>query len=353
MRFFSMLGRAHRALVLMGVLVGAAAILPKAWNAFQILVLDDTVRMMDYRLKTLSSDDYAGAIKDSLAEEDIELALSLVLLAEQRGVILSDELLHELEQQRGFWKNSVRTGKDVWAGFSTGQANSMFGLSAAMVSDFTVVGDARDLVTQARLWPEHDPVILALAGTGMVLTAATVATMGGSAAVKGGVSFIKMAKKMGKLSEGLTSQLSKISKDVIDGRALRDFSEKAKSIEPSRVASGRYWNELGEASSKIISGKKAVELTDAGSSVRRIGASSGLPGALDALGKADSVGELRRLEKVSDTLGDGFRGALKILPDIGKSAYRVLSVLFSLLLSLAMALLWLLGSLWTMARWFR
>lgn len=351
MQFSSIWNRVKNVVWLTTVLVGAVAILPRAWDAFQILVLDDTARMIEYRLKSLAPDHYADAIQTALSEEDIELALSLVTLAKHQGVTLSPELLEELEQQQGFWKTSARVGKDVWTGVSTGEANSMAGLSAAMASDMVVIGDVRDLVNQARLWPEYDPVILALAGTGTVLTAATVTTMGGTAAVKGGVSLIKVARKMGTLSKGLTSQISKISKDAINRKALRSFSDQVKSMNMSQLTSGRYRDELSEASRKILFRKKTAELVDAGGSIKNIGSNSSLKGALDALDKADSVRELRRLEKVSDTLGDGFRGALKILPDIGKSVYRLFSLLLSLLSSVVMAVVWLAYSLWSATNW--
>ncbi|MCC4264757.1 hypothetical protein LL240_09850 [Oceanimonas baumannii] len=350
MRLSTIWNRVQKVVLLISVLVGAVAILPRAWDAVQILVLDDTARMIEYRLKSLSPDQYAEAIQAALSEEDVELALSLVTLAKQQDVELSAELLAELERQQGFWQTSARVGKDVWTGVSTGEANSMAGLSAAMVSDMAVIGDVRDLVNQARLWPEHDPVILALAGTGTVLTAATVTTMGGTAAARGGMSLIKVARKMGKLSEGLTTQISKISKDVINSKALQSFSDQAKSMNMSQLTSGRYWDELTEASQKIISRKKSAELVDAGGSIKNIGSNTSLKGALDALDKAGSVKELRRLEKVSDTLGDGFRGALKVLPDIGKSVYRLFSLLFSLLSSVVMALFWLAYSLWVAAK---
>lgn len=343
--------RAKKSVLLITVLVGAVAILPRAWDAFQILVLDDTARMIEYRLKSLSPDQYAAAIQEALSEEDVELALSLITLAKQRDVAVPPELLEELERQQGFWQTSARVSKDVWAGVSTGEANSMAGLSAAMVSDMAVIGDVRDLVNQAKLWPEHDPVILALAGTGIVLTAATVTTMGGTAPARGGVSLIKVARKMGKLSKGLTTQISKISKGVINSKALRSFSDQVKSMNMSQLTSGRYRDELGEAARKIISRKKSAELVDAGGSIKNIGSNTSLRGALDALDKAGSVKELRRLEKVSSTLDDGFRGALKVLPDIGKSVYRLFSLLFSLLSSLVMAVIWLIYSLWVTMKW--
>lgn len=64
--------RAKKSVLLITVLVGAAAVLPRAWDAIQILVLDDTARMIEYRLKSLSPDRYAAAIQDALSEEDME-----------------------------------------------------------------------------------------------------------------------------------------------------------------------------------------------------------------------------------------------------------------------------------------
>lgn len=76
------------------------------------------------------------------------------------------------EAQTGLWARVKRMG----AGALTGEADSMEALAGAVVADFFVIGDIRDLVLEGvksvQTGEEPDPVIVALSTAGLVTTLA-------------------------------------------------------------------------------------------------------------------------------------------------------------------------------------
>ena len=334
---------------LAGMLSTASIVIPQGWNAANILLFKDPLQLTRFRLAQLSAEDYARHLEQALREQDIELARSLLTLAEQQGVLLAPELHEQVAAQETWSATALRNSADIWQGISTGRADSGAGLAAATISDFTLFGDVRDVVQQSIAWPEHDPVLLALAGTGLGLSALTIASGGSAAPVKVGLSLVKVARKTGRLSKQLGRQLTRITKNAIDPKAVSEVSARFSKLE-LKTLNRVQLDELASASKRIVSPTASKQLLKSGRGVRRIAKNSSSKGALDALQHADSVQELSRLARLSDGLTGTFRASLRLLPDLGKSLYKLTATLISLLLWLGGALVWLGTAAWVALR---
>lgn len=187
-------------------------------------------------------------------------------------------LYSEIEEVR----NSISyQASKLGEGLITGTSDEGIGKAAGVIADFFVVGDIRDLTAQGANWvkgEDVDEVVAALASIGVVATAAqvasaaaTVGTAGaaapaaaGSTAVKGGVTILKSAKKLGKLPPWLGKTLVNSAKTV----------KKTKSLD---------------------------SVADLFSDVYRLART---PGGLSLLSKTTDAASLRRMAKAAETFGD-------------------------------------------------
>jgi len=87
-------------------------------------------------------------------------------------------------------------------GVAFGKSDELEGQVTAVVSDFLLIGDLRDLALEGHKWWEDqavDELTVALSAIGVLASAATVASGGSSVAAKPALSFLKMAHKAGKV----------------------------------------------------------------------------------------------------------------------------------------------------------
>lgn len=340
-------------MMLFGLVLSAGTVLPQARDAARIFWLQgDPLTMVQFRLQWLPAARYAVAMEQALQEEDLELALSLYQLAQEQGVALDESLIARLQAADRWQARMLRSAGDIWQGLSTGRADSAEGMAAAVITDLTLLGDLRDLAREGLAWPDHDPLLLALAGTGLGLSALTLASGGATTPARAGLSLLKVARKSGRMSRQLGEQLYRLSRDAIDGRAARALGERLGRLELKQLGRAEL-DALALAAGRIVGTEAAGQLASTGRAVRNIAGHGGTRGAMDSLGRADSVRELLRLEQVSSGYRGGYRGVLRLLPDAGKGLYRLSLLMASLLLWLGSFLVWSLGVLWTLQRGLR
>ncbi len=224
--------------VVLALATTGPVILPHAWEAAQLwwwwntpievieteeetVESSDPAELTEFHLNGLTADDYRQGIKDALADGDAELANSLMELAAQQKVQVAPDLAKQVaEIQR------AGLADDIWDGVK-GEADSPAGFAAELTADLFVVGDLRDLAKQAWAFPEQDNVVIALAGTGVVASLATVVTGGAASPAKFGVSALKIGKRLGKLNAKLLSDLRRLATKSIDFGALREVAGRA------------------------------------------------------------------------------------------------------------------------------
>lgn len=282
--------------------LSAYALAPRALEIAQVFgIRDDPAKVLLYRISNLDKPAYEREIALALGKEDPELGRSLADLAKDRGIVLDAATLGEITEAEQF--SLMRSTRQLFTGAVTGQADSPTAFAGALAADLTVVGDVRDLTQQAFAYPDQDNLTVALAATGIALTGATALTVGTSTAGKVGVSAIKAARKMKRLSKGLERQLVRLASDAVDTRILRTVT---------RDLGNWNFNSALNSTRRLIKPRVVDEIADTGGALSDVFTKQGYRGALQVLEAADDTADVRKLRRVSDTLGTKFRGALHL-----------------------------------------
>ncbi len=109
----------------------------------------------------------------------------------------------------------LRNAGDFAGAYITGHADSAAGLAGAVVSDLTVVGDVRDIISEggkAAMGDDYSQFLLTLAAIGLAAEGVTLATGGSSLVVKVAVSVLKVAKRTGNLTASFTSRMVRLAR---------------------------------------------------------------------------------------------------------------------------------------------
>jgi hypothetical protein len=320
-------------LTLIGGLVSSAVFLyPVARLAYQYAISpSDSITAAELRLSFLGGDDYEREAKHALAENDPELARSVALLATDRGHPLPADLLSSIDEASKF--NLVQTASETWSGLVSGNTDTPAAFAGSLAADLSIAGDVRDLYGEVIKYPNYDELTLALSAVGIVATGATIASAMNALPAKAGVSLLKSAKKAGRLPEPLQKELAAIASKSVDNDAARDAFRSAARLDTSATLA---------AAGRVVRPDVLAKLSDTATSFGSVSAKQGYRGALQSLRLAESTDDIRRLEKVSDHYGDGYRGVVKATAKAGRLTLRLGE--FALLM-----VWWLIGfAIWTL-----
>lgn len=290
------------------VLAGTGAhLLPQARRAALVLrAADDPPALADLRLTdVLSQERVTTEIDAALAAEDDELAQSLIDLADGRGISVSADQRERVASARS--NTAYRTARAFATGAMTGEAESAAGLAGTLVADVAGVGDIRDLVREAPLCARGDPacdrVVVGLAAVGLATTATTWAGGLGLAA-RGGVTIMKVARKLHRLSEPLTAGLTRMVRACVDPAAVEAL-----------LRDGRRMNidGLRATAGAAVRPTELGALRNLGLNVYRVYGSTSARGVLQGLSLARSPAEIARIERLAKHFGLTMRAVLKVL----------------------------------------
>ncbi len=311
-------------------LAAAVALWPRARAAIDLVsAQDDPARGADVQLSAMPAetlrDRITAEIGDAVAADDAELAVSLIELATERGVAIDAEHVRRVDEAARARNSASGQAYRFASGFVTGDISDGASLAGTVAGDLFVYGDLRDIAREG--WrlvsgAETDRVVLGLATVGVAVTAGTYLSAGSAAPVRAGVSLIKDARKLGRVSAGLTDWTNR--------------SVRALTTTPA----------VGTA------------LARAAKDVARVQSRAGTRAAFDVLKVADGPKELARAARLAEKKGGQTRAVLKIL---GRGALAIGSLtmgLASWLLSFALAVFGFLVSLKafverTAERWLR
>jgi len=123
-------------------------------------------------------------------------------------------LLEEIKTIRESF--TYQTNKFV-EGISTGISDEAIGQVSAIGSDFFLIGDLRDLALEGTHYykdEEVDMVLVSLSTIGLVASASTIVSLGGSAVAKSGISVLKLAHKSKAIPTWLATYLIKQAKQI-------------------------------------------------------------------------------------------------------------------------------------------
>jgi hypothetical protein len=208
----------------------------------------------------------------------------------------------------------------------------MVGLAGTALGDLFVFGDIRDLAREGSRYVSggnHDPLVLGLACLGLAITAGTYATVGVATPARIGLSAVKAARKVGRLSGRLADWIGRSLREVIDwpalSRAGAALTEPAVAVRVAREA---------------VKVDKANGLVRLAGDVGRVQAKAGTQAALDGLKLAESPREMSRIAVLAEKKGSKTRAILKTL---GRGAILLSVASFNLALWMIGAVLTLFG----------
>ncbi|MEZ5535612.1 MAG: hypothetical protein R3F02_08295 [Thiolinea sp.] len=304
--------------------------------------LQDITQLMQ---RKVSAADIEQQITQAIEQDNPEDARMYLALADTFGYRIDKDFESQLAELESPLNSTLRqTGRFI-DGFVDGKADSGAGVAGAITADFTVVGDVRDLKEQYDLYAQGQEVselIVTLAGVGVGLTAATLASAGSAAPAKSGVSALKIAGRSGKLTPKLQKMLLRQGRDVFDYPLFLRTAKNEQSIDGLRRAAVRAYNPqamsaLGETAQQVNNVRRSTSTLD----------------TIQLLRYVENADDLRRLEKVSSQYGSLTRGILRLAGKGAIGTVRALRHAAELMVSLGAALVSLLATLFSVSGVFR
>lgn len=294
-----------------GLAAAGAFVVPPAWQGWQLrAAADDPAALSQIRLReALTPERVASGIDRALTEADTDLADSFVDLAEERGIAVAPQQRERLAKLKD--EALGRAVQDFGSGFFSGERISGAGFAGALTGDVIGFGDLRDLAHEGQklvYGDEPDHTVLALAGAGLVLSAATWVSLGGGLPARGGLSVVKSVSKAGKLSPALAAGLARTATQAIDRPALKASLAAAARLD---LAGARV------ASANLIRPAAMARFAALGQDTGTLFARTGQRGLRQVLTIADDAGDIGRAAKLSSTAGSKTRAILAVL---GRSA---------------------------------
>ncbi|OQW52916.1 MAG: hypothetical protein A4S14_16520 [Proteobacteria bacterium SG_bin9] len=325
-----------------GLAVACVALFAVLWphvreSAELLFAQDDPVALSDAQVrKALRADPRAieRQITEALDAGDSDLAKSFADLAAAHDVALVPEMTARVTQAVTRDASAPEFAKRFATGFITGETSDVASFSGTVAGDLFVFGDIRDAIREGKhlaMGEETDHLVLGLAATGLAITAATYVSAGGALPARAGLSLVKDARKVGRLSAGLTDWAGRSARGIVDGPTLQ-----------KAVASGSfaYPGQTVSAVRAAFKADRAAALVRVAKDVGRVGDKAGVRGALDTLRVAQGPKDLSRAAKLAEAKGGQTRALVKML---GRGAL----VLAAGAWQLAMWLFWALGLLVT------
>lgn len=271
----------------------------------------------DLLSESVSADRMNQWIGDAINQDRLEDARLYIDIAKRYGYQLDyayyEKHLAELDTSLRKVKKETKSFID---GFMSGKGDDTAGISGAVTSDFTVVGDVRDLHHQYQRHTQGEDVnqlIVALSGVGIGLTIMTVGSAGSTASVKAGTSLFKVAVKTGKLTKSFSTELLQKASKVFDWPMFQKRIKNTSSLSDVRRALRQSYHPSAMAS-----------LEKTASQMSNIRKQTSLADSLTMMKYVDNGQDLARLQKF--TLKHK-KHSVHLLALLGKGAIRTVKVL--------------------------
>ena len=272
--------------------------------------------------------------KAALAEGDISGARQFADLGEDLGKPVSAETRQALAEAQGTVATVLRNAGDFAGAYITGNADSAAGLAGAVVSDLTVVGDVRDILSEggkAAVGQDYSRFLLTLAAIGLAAEGATVATGGSSLVVKAAVSVLKVAKRTGNLTAAFTTRLVRLARAASANRT----ADASSALRATRQGDGFV------APATMSRRAARAELASTLSAVQTTARHAGPANAVRLMRAVRTTEDARELATFSSRFGRNSRAVFELT---GKASLRAFRVAFR-----GLRLLW--AFLWSLIGW--
>ena len=251
------------------------------------------------------------SVESAIRTESYDEVRSLLALGQQYNHPLDYTAYNNyLEKYDTTTSRMTRQLTGFTEGFLLGKGDDASGVAGALASDFTVVGDLRDLSEQFGLYQQGQPVnqlITTLAGIGVGLTAVTIGSGGAAAPAKVGVSTLKFAARMNRLTHSFRNELMRTSGKVFDWQQFLRLSKGSDLSGISRVAKQAYNSQAARSLSS---------LAEQANGVRK---NTSVIDSIYLLKYVDNAEDLKSVNRLSKRFGIHTRGVFRLL---GKTAIR-------------------------------
>ncbi len=302
----------------------ATGVLPVAHQSYRLLAAqDEPAALADIAVdKALSAPVARSEIENALNNQDPELAASFLELARDRGIAVDPQLAQRVDAANAAGAQVVRAAANFGHGLVTGAPDDLAGLAGTATGDLFVFGDIRDAVREGRHLARGEPadeLILGLACAGMLVTAATYATLGAAAPERVGLSFVKAARRTGRLAAPVAEWMTRSVREVVDTKALAVALNKASITAPAEAMRlARDAVKLDRAESVIAT------MRDIG----RVRSKAGTRAVLDGLKLSEGPDDVARLARLAETKGSKTRAILKLA---GRAGFVLTAAVIDLL----------------------
>ncbi len=277
----------------------------------------EVVNVQQLLYASASADKLSEMVGSAINEDRLEDAKLYLAIGKRYQYPLHYDYYYQYINQRDTQLRKLKKGLVHFSeGFITGKASDASGITGAFASDFTVIGDARDLYQQYQLHNKGEEVnqlIVGLAGVGIGLTAATYGSAGSASVAKAGTSTLKVAAKTGRLTKNFSAELVRISSKVFDWRLFKQSVKQTNNL-----------SDLSRVAKKSFHPSALMPLQKMAKNIDHIRVNTSLADTLHLLRYVENSDDLRRLEKFTLKHKQYSKGILKIT---GKGALRTARVL--------------------------
>jgi hypothetical protein len=302
----------------------AYAVLPRAHESYVLLnAQDDPAVLADIAVgKALSAPVARTEIENALDAGDPELAASFLELARDRGIVVDPQLAARVDAANAPSAQVVRAAASFGHGLITGAPEDLAGLAGTATGDLFVFGDIRDAVREGAHLARGEPadeLILGLAGAGILVTAATYGSLGAAAPERIGLSFVKAARRTGRLAAPVAEWMTRSVREVVDTKAFGVAMSKASITAPGEAL------RLARDAVKLDRAEGVVTMMR---DVGRVRAKAGTGAALEGLKLSEGPRDVGRLARLAETKGGKTRAILKL---VGRAAFALTVAVIDLL----------------------
>jgi hypothetical protein len=248
-------------------------------------------------------------INKAIKKRDFSLAQSYIELAKKLQITIDPTLQKRLKSQSSSISEYIHKGEDFFKGFISGKSSNGASLAGSVASDFSLVGDLRDIYKEGKLYVNNQPYdkfTLSLSMIGVALSATTIASFGASAGAKVGVSILKSAKK----SKAITKSFSKLIVNKLDK------SVDLKVLKKIDISSIKAIKKSSKVIKKAINPKPIKALLKDINSIKK---NTSTIDTIKILKYVDNQKELNRAIKITSRYK---KSSLAVFKTLGKGVFR-------------------------------
>jgi hypothetical protein len=271
-----------------------------------------------------------GLILAAIARDDMPEALMYLEIADYLGVGVPATTQAKLDETLSLGSAIARNTREFGSAFLTGEGESTAGVVGALTSDFTVIGDVRDIGAEGGRMLAGAPysqVMLGLSVIGLTAADANAASGDGRAVVKAGVSILKIANRGGKLTAEFATGLTLMLERAVDFAMLKETlrTTKLTDFKATEDAMAAYAHAVSQA-----------ELFPVLATLNDVQDAAGPTETIRMLKYVKTAGNLADVAAIAARYGEKSRGIMELT---GKTSLRGFKTAYSMA-EMAMANIW-------------